>query len=657
MKKFSFILLFSFFLLIPNVNAQYYLIPNNFELKKENNQLNPDFDFGGINDGQMSSVKTLNGNSNTWYRFEFDLDGSNCSTNIDSSACFDTIHAIEDRGVSNTIYGSFQMCVSKPQFHWVVDWSTCNSNCLQKSQDLVIINNSYSTCTLGLYNTETGGTLENDGYLVDVYYNIAKWEYIEGAYSGVVNGIIYLYNDSDSILYYRFVNNVYLSDINMASLNSGFGVFNHDYSNPDVGGETFLNNGTCVKSYNKLDVFKYSNNWNRQSETFTFNNNLNYEKLPNGKNLVNINDFIGRGLSYSNGVYTIDGSVDRFSKRINTFNLPAGTYKLSANMISGSINDLYGVFYCGNDAYYLSSNKTITTNCTITGIQFYVSNTSTTISFNNAQLERGSYYTSYQPYGGYYIEYDNLDMDMGVFHYYGTNLNSPNNIYIYLEDYEGDTQLFDMVNCRNNYVCKYENYFSFTSEITNLFNPEVDRVKKLKMYYVGYDNIYFENPYMYDLYQVPGRATWKDYYQPYGEYICGDNENGTFYNAQTKKVYYNPDNPPQIVSSNPNGQSQNIFGIEVDFYGLSSLFSIPIDIYNNISNGAYNNCTPLVIPFPYFNDENLTIPCMTNYAYNRFPELLAVYRIIMYGIISLKIGVGTIHYIKKWYDGTIEGGE
>ena len=129
---------------------------------------------------------------------------------------------------------------------------------------------------------------------------------------------------------------------------------------------------------------------------------------------------------------------------------------------------------------------------------------------------------------------------------------------------------------------KYEDYFYFTSKISNLFNQRNDWVKKIKIYFTGTTNITFKNPYIYDLYDVPGRATWKDYYMPYGEYICGDLENGTYYNAQNKKVYYNPDNPPKIVSSNPNGQSQNIFGREVNFYGLSGLFNLPIQFINNI---------------------------------------------------------------------------
>ena len=660
---------------MPNVHAEYYLIPNSFELDKENSQLHPDFDFYGVNDGIMTSIKTLNGNTDTWYRFEFDIDGSNCGSNIDSNACYDTIHAIEDGGLSSTIYGSFQMCVSKPQFHWEVNWTSCNDNCLKKSQDLIIINNSYQTCTLGLYNTETGGNLENDGYLVTVYFDIAKWQYIEGAYSGVVNGRIYLHNDSDSILYYKFVNNVFLTDMNISSLNTGYGIFNHDYSNPDVGGETFLNDGTCVRSYNKLNVYDYPNNWNRETETFTFNNSLNYEKLPGTKNLFDNHTILGGGFGSAGGIipsgtssYNVSGgeitftTIDNWRGIYTNYYIPVvpGTrYSLSYDTDgqSGYNNNI--IFYDEN--YSVMYRDNLYTSIIIPSGARYVklliyNNNAGTYKISNVQFERG-YKSSYQPYGGYYIEYDNLNMEMGVFHYYDTNLISINNIYVYLEDYEGDTQLFDMVNCRNNYVCKYEDYYSFTSELLNIFNPEKDKVKKLKFYFTGSNNIYFKNPYLYDLYEVPGRATWKDYYQPYGEYICSNVENGTFYNAQTKKVYYNPDNPPKIVSSNPNGQSQNIFGIEVDFYGLSSLFSIPIDIYNSIRNGEYNSCTPINVPFPYFDDKELVLPCMTSYAYERFPSLLSLYRVIMYGIISVKIGVGTIRYIKKWYDGTIEGGD
>lgn len=667
MKRFSFIIL-SFFAFLSPVNA-YYISPNEFTLNYNNVD---QMDYYGVNNGDVSSVYQLNGMENRQFNFDIVLDGSNCGSNIDSTACFDTIHSIEEGSNSKSQYGYFSMCVSKPQLHWEVTWNTCNQSCMQKSNDLVVINNSYKNCTLGLYNTETGSNMTNDGYLVRVYYNIAKWQFLEGAYSGRVNGVIRLYNDSESILYYRFVNDSMISDENMVSFDSGYGIFNHDYTQPDVGGETFLNNGTCVMSYNRMNNYNIST-WNRETETLTFNNTLSKERNFDKKNLL---DNITGTTTISGVTFTqnLDGSVTVNGTNLSSstiyYNIVSrGSGRLNLNTgrytLSGCVGGNDNVFIQLDNGTTFSSrciNEPISFNITDSGIYgvFLVVRKNTTVDNLTfyPQLESGSKFTSYSPYYGYTISYDNIGGSFDIFRWYDTNLNSNGVIQYKLTSYTGKTKIGDLVNCPNSRVCRYENELYFTGSFTDLFNKENSRIKKIEFQYLGTTgSIYFKNPYIYNLEDVPGRATWQSYYQPSNVYICSDSDNGTYYNALSKKVYFNPDKPPESFISNVNSDYQNIFGQSINFYGLTDILNFPIQIITKINNGDYRNCTPLQIPFPGFPNKTLTLPCFSTFLWDKFPSLRDVYNIIIIGVLSLKVGLGTINYIKKWYLGTIEAEE
>ncbi len=96
------------------------------------------------------------------------------------------------------------------------------------------------------------------------------------------------------------------------------------------------------------------------------------------------------------------------------------------------------------------------------------------------------------------------------------------------------------------------------------------------------------------------------------------------------------------------GDASNFFSdFKDNDHGLSSIITSPLDFINQLSNSS---CAPLVLPIPYSNNQNITLPCMTSIYENNFGIIYSIYSSVIIGITGYWVCVRIYFLVKGFKD-------
>lgn len=79
-----------------------------------------------------------------------------------------------------------------------------------------------------------------------------------------------------------------------------------------------------------------------------------------------------------------------------------------------------------------------------------------------------------------------------------------------------------------------------------------------------------------------------------------------------------------------------------DFYGLSGLIITPLEYIRSLNDKV---CSPIILPIPFTNS-SISIPCMSAIYDEYIPDLINLWHVVVYGVISYAIGVNLFKTIK-----------
>ncbi len=82
-------------------------------------------------------------------------------------------------------------------------------------------------------------------------------------------------------------------------------------------------------------------------------------------------------------------------------------------------------------------------------------------------------------------------------------------------------------------------------------------------------------------------------------------------------------------------------------HGLSSIITAPLNAIKNVQNAQ---CEPLKLKVPFVENQELTLPCMTQIYKQHFPDFLNIWQIITFGIVSYHVCVNLYATIKAMKD-------
>lgn len=85
------------------------------------------------------------------------------------------------------------------------------------------------------------------------------------------------------------------------------------------------------------------------------------------------------------------------------------------------------------------------------------------------------------------------------------------------------------------------------------------------------------------------------------------------------------------VSESSNQANSYFNNFNNNSHGLSSIITAPLNAINSLTNSS---CTPLVLPLPYMENNNITLPCMRPIYEEHFGGFMTLYDTITFGIVS-----------------------
>lgn len=87
-------------------------------------------------------------------------------------------------------------------------------------------------------------------------------------------------------------------------------------------------------------------------------------------------------------------------------------------------------------------------------------------------------------------------------------------------------------------------------------------------------------------------------------------------------------------------------------HGLTSIVTAPLNAINSLTNAT---CSPLVLPLPYMENKNITLPCMRPIYEEHFGNFMLIYDTITFGIISYWVILKLFKLIKNFKNPEDEG--
>lgn len=188
----------------------------------------------------------------------------------------------------------------------------------------------------------------------------------------------------------------------------------------------------------------------------------------------------------------------------------------------------------------------------------------------------------------------------------------------------------------NQLMFDYYNIGSNTGLIMNLYMNDMSNMYNLSG---AYQIIYFISPNLYwgnGVYTTDRNQVSYDYIDSDGNHQTGTIA-GDFTNS--------------LSDYDISAKFNIIKGImSDDFYGLSGVILKPLDHIKTLSTKV---CSPIILPIP-FTEKNVTIPCFSTIYDTYVKDLIDIWHIVLYGIVSYGIGLNLFKTIKNAIDPTDE---
>lgn len=142
-----------------------------------------------------------------------------------------------------------------------------------------------------------------------------------------------------------------------------------------------------------------------------------------------------------------------------------------------------------------------------------------------------------------------------------------------------------------------------------------------------------------------------------GSYTIGFSPTSRYYIDQQQQIIDNQQTQiqqqqqtQQTITNDNTDESQstaNSFfsGFTSNTHGLTGIISAPLTAIQSLTS---KTCSPLVLPLPFMENQNLTLPCMRTIYEEHFGDFINLYDVIILGIVSYWIMVRVFALVKDF---------